>query len=197
MHTGWFCDLKSIVTSNSSLFSSALNHWQAKLTSAKCSTKMRTVTSSRRYWMECVSCEINITAPSRLYNMLAVVVFVFWLTFSFGPVFLSFVAVLLKPPWMCRVGACSRSRFFLQNPKTIGEINYAPNVTRRNGWKEWIVVTSLPPLMTQKVIIIHILQSLVYDILHSSTAITDYSTGLGKLSANGQILVGDQITVYL
>ena len=42
-----------------------------------------------------------------------------------------------------------------------------------------------------------ILQALVYDILLSTTAINDYTISLGKLSANGQILVGDQITVYL
>ena len=50
-----------------------------------------------RMVLECLSCEFNITAPSRLY-ILAAVDFVFWLTFIFGRVSLTFVAVLLKSP---------------------------------------------------------------------------------------------------
>ena len=37
---------------------------------------------------------------------------------------------------------------------------------------------------------------IVYDIL-PTTAIIDYATGLGKLSANGQFFVGDQVAVCL
>ena len=39
------------------------------------------------------------------------------------------------------------------------------------------------------------LQTLVYDILPSTTAITDYDIGLEELSANGQFFVGSQIAV--
>ena len=41
------------------------------------------------------------------------------------------------------------------------------------------------------------LQALVYDILPSTTAITDYVIGLGKLSANEQDLVGAETPVGL
>ena len=39
------------------------------------------------------------------------------------------------------------------------------------------------------------LEALVYGILPPTTAIIDYTVGLGKLSANGQFFVGAQITV--
>ena len=38
-------------------------------------------------------------------------------------------------------------------------------------------------------------QTLVYDILPPTTAITDYTIGLGKLSANGKFFVGAQKAV--
>ena len=38
-------------------------------------------------------------------------------------------------------------------------------------------------------------QAPVYDILPPITALTDYATGLEKLSANGQFFVGAQMTV--
>ena len=41
------------------------------------------------------------------------------------------------------------------------------------------------------------LQALIYDILPSTTAITDYATGLEELSANGQFFVGARMAVSL
>ena len=41
------------------------------------------------------------------------------------------------------------------------------------------------------------LQSLVYDILSPTIVMADYAIGLGKLSANGQFFVGDQMAVRL
>ena len=41
------------------------------------------------------------------------------------------------------------------------------------------------------------LQALVYDILPSTTAITDYAIGLEKLSANEQFCLGAEIAVGL
>ena len=40
-------------------------------------------------------------------------------------------------------------------------------------------------------------QALVYDILPPTTAIIDYSIGLGKLSANEQFFIGTQMAVRL
>ena len=41
------------------------------------------------------------------------------------------------------------------------------------------------------------LQALVYDILPPTTAITECTIGLGKLSANGQFFIGAQTAVSL
>ena len=41
------------------------------------------------------------------------------------------------------------------------------------------------------------LQALFYSILPPANVVTDYATGLGKLSANGQCFIGAQMAVSL